>query len=124
MGIHCTYELRETTWPEPINFSTLFLTMKESENKMEANLKSALLAVGQMYSHEDLRFLNQAVVDQLRHVSRVATRKWSVGDQVEFDNKRGNREQGQITKINQKTINVKTLMGNWKVSAAMLRHVA
>ena len=91
---------------------------------ISAQLKSALLAVGSIDSHEDLKFLNRAVIDQMRHVSRVATRSWHVGDQVEFDGRNGRREQGQITKINQKTINVKTLMGNWKVSAAMLRHVA
>ena len=47
-----------------------------------------------------------------------------VGDMVAFDGRFGRVEQGQITKINPKSIKVKTLTTNWKVSPSLLRSVA
>jgi hypothetical protein len=55
--------------------------------------------------------------------ARVA-QSFRVGDQVEFDGRYGRKEQGQITKINTKSILVKTLTTNWKVSPSLLRSVA
>lgn len=90
---------------------------------INAQLKTALAAVGHIYDIEDLRALNTAVVDQMRHLSRLATRSFKVGDQVEFDGKNGKVNQGQIVKINQKSIVVDTLIGRWKVSANLLRSI-
>lgn len=90
---------------------------------IEVKLASMLKTLTQIESHEDLQFLNKAIIDQMRFLSAKAARKWQVGDQVEFSNKRGNREQGQIVKINPKRIVVQTLLGTWKVPAAMLRSI-
>lgn len=94
---------------------------------MTAFNQTALKIVDQLDTindQESLTMINRAIIARMREISRKATRKFQVGDQVEFTNSRtGMALQGQIMKINQKTIIVQTLTGRWKVQAASLRNI-
>ena len=48
------------------------------------------------------------------------TRSLIVGDTVSFQGRGGTTEQGTVTKINRKTVIVKTGHNTWKVPASML----
>ena len=48
------------------------------------------------------------------------TRSLMVGDTVSFQGRAGTTEQGTVTKINRKTVIVKTGHNTWKVPASML----
>ena len=48
------------------------------------------------------------------------TRSLIVGDTVSFQGRGGVTEQGTVTKINRKTVIVKTVHNTWKVPASML----
>ena len=48
------------------------------------------------------------------------TRSLMVGDAVSFQGRAGTTEQGTVTKINRKTVIVKTVHNTWKVPASML----
>ena len=48
------------------------------------------------------------------------TRSLIVGDTVSFQGRAGTTEQGTVTKINRKTVIVKTGNNTWKVPASML----
>lgn len=48
------------------------------------------------------------------------TRSLIVGDTVSFQGRAGTTEQGTVTKINRKTVIVKTGHNTWKVPASML----
>ena len=51
---------------------------------------------------------------------QLAKAKFSVGDKVSFNTKRGGTVTGEITKINTKTIVVKEGFTSWKVSPSLL----
>jgi len=53
--------------------------------------------------------------------ARIAS-QFSIGDRVEFNrSKTGSLVVGEVTKVNVKTIKVKTGEGNWSVSPTLLR---
>jgi hypothetical protein len=88
------------------------------------SFEQAVAAIGEIKSQEELKTINRYLIERMRWLHRQAAVNYSVGDQVEFTNSRGNREQGQVTKVNAKTVVVKTLLSNWTVSAGMLYRVA
>ena len=48
------------------------------------------------------------------------TRSLIVGDTVSFQGRAGTTEHGTVTKVNRKTVIVKTVHNTWKVPASML----
>jgi hypothetical protein len=71
------------------------------------------------------------VIDAIKlkrtYLAKQATRAVVVGDIVEFDG-RGRTIRGKVTKVNQKTLQVREDRGglvatNWKVTASMVRKV-
>jgi hypothetical protein len=62
-----------------------------------------------------------------QYLARQATRAVTLGDIVEFD-ARGRKVIGKVTKVNQKTLQVREDRGglvstNWKVTASLVRKV-
>jgi hypothetical protein len=51
---------------------------------------------------------------------RQASGEIAFGKKVSFEGRRGMKITGTITKVNQKTCNVKTDMGNWRVAIGLL----
>jgi len=74
----------------------------------------------------DLGQVIEAVKLKRQHLARQATRSVILGDTVTFD-ARGRTVVGKITKVNQKTLQVREERGvtstNWKVTASLVRKV-
>ena len=74
----------------------------------------------------DLSQVIEAVKLKRQHLARQATRSVILGDTVTFD-ARGRTVVGKITKVNQKTLQVREERGvtstNWKVTASLVRKV-
>lgn len=72
----------------------------------------------------ELRMLNKDIVSEIKFRNDLDNQKakaqFRVGDKVYFDGKRG-RVHGEITKINPKTIHVKSGFTTWRVSPTFLR---
>jgi len=69
----------------------------------------------------------EAVKLKRQYLARQATRAVVLGDMVEFD-ARGRKVIGKVTKVNQKTLQVREDRGglvstNWKVTASLVRKV-
>jgi hypothetical protein len=69
----------------------------------------------------------EAVKLKRQHLARQATRAVILGDIVEFD-ARGRKVIGKVTKVNQKTLQIREDRGglvstNWKVTASLVRKV-
>lgn len=73
---------------------------------------------------QTLRQLNTVIVSKLNNMRANKTlnamSKFRVGNKVEFQSKQGRTLQGRVTKINQKTINVDTPAGEWRVAPTFL----
>lgn len=80
----------------------------------------AILAIDNM---EDLREAESALKVRWRELQRRAAISFRVGDKVAFTAKTGKTVTGTITKINQKTVSLRTIDANWKVSPSLLRKV-
>lgn len=85
------------------------------------NLKTLIITSN--LTNAEIIELGRTLNQKLSELSRQAADSFNVGDQVEFDSKSGRVVQGQIEKINNKTVLVGTLMGRYKVSASMLRSI-
>ena len=74
----------------------------------------------------DLSQVIEAVKLKRQHLARQATRSVILGDTVTFD-ARGRTVVGKVTKVNQKTLQVREERGmastNWKVTASLVRKV-
>jgi len=89
--------------------------------KTVASVNNAILSGN--FSMEELRSIGEALSVAYDRGQRTAKLYFSRGDKVYFDStKTGERIHGTITKINQKTIELRTDRGNsWKVSASLLK---
>jgi len=78
-------------------------------------------------SNEELHFLNECIIDQLRTRARRAACSFNSGDRVQFiDNKSGIIWEGCVTVIKTKNITVscdKPYLKNWLVSANLLKKI-
>lgn len=80
----------------------------------------------EFFSEQDLRKVNDVTIACLRRwmgeKQRKAAALFSVGDKVSFESKRSGRwVSGTITKINMKTVHLRTATGEtWHVSPSML----
>jgi len=74
----------------------------------------------------ELLELNRRIIERLKYLSKKETleysKKFSVGDVVEFDNE-GTVIHGTVIRINRKTLSVKTREGQWKIPPQFLRKV-
>ena len=72
-----------------------------------------------------LKQLNNLIVAKLNNIrdnrNLTAMSRFRVYDKVSFEGKNGRTIRGRITKINQKTINVDTPQGSWRVAPSFLR---
>lgn len=78
--------------------------------------------IRKLTSPEDIRQLVDAVNLHMTYLSRQNTRKFILGDSVKFSDRRGRVVTGTVTKVNQKTIQVRDAsgFGLYKVPASML----
>lgn len=74
------------------------------------------------FSADELRSVSQAVKAAYAMAQSRAKFSFCVGQSVGFTSRSGELVTGKVTKINQKTINVRTNTGmEWKVSPSLLR---
>ena len=74
-------------------------------------MEAILEQIGKINDKEQLKAINHIVCERIRQMQdlegKIASTRFSVGDKVWFNSKkRGGRQDGTITKINQKTANV------------------
>lgn len=72
----------------------------------------------------DMNTLNAIITEvklRQRSIQAEIGGSFQVGDSVYFNDKRGAKVTGTITKVNRKTIKVTTMGGNWSVSPSLLR---
>ena len=74
-------------------------------------------------STSELQKISKIISARHKELQRHMATKFSVGDKVTFSGKYGNVESGKIIKINQKSIDVRTLTNRWRVSPSMLSKV-
>jgi hypothetical protein len=72
----------------------------------------------------ELLELNRRIIERLKYLSKKEaveySRKFSVGDVVEFNNE-GTIIHGTVIRINRKTLSIKTREGQWNVPPQFLR---
>ena len=93
----------------------MYIMMRRSE--MSAATK-AILAIDNI---EDLREAQNALQVRYRELQRRSALSFRVGDKVSFKSRSGDTITGTVSKVNQKTVAVKTVStlnspaSNWKV---------
>ena len=101
----------------------MYIMMRRSE--MSAATK-AILAIDNI---EDLREAQNALQVRYRELQRRSALSFRVGDKVSFKSRSGDTITGTVSKVNQKTVAVKTVStlnspaSNWKVSPSLLRKI-
>ena len=71
---------------------------------------------------ETLNAMIEEINARRRTVNRKISGKFTVGQMVEFNTKKGAVERGEIEKINSKTISVRTApLVRWRVAPSLLR---
>lgn len=74
------------------------------------------------FSAEDLKSISQATKAAYTMLQSRAKFAFYIGESVRFTTRSDELVTGKVTKINQKTINVRTNTGmEWKVSPSLLR---
>lgn len=87
-------------------------------------MSTATKAIFAIDNLEDLREAQSALNVRFRELQTRAAYAYSKGDKVGFKTKNGSWITGVVTKINQKTIEVRADAGNtWKVSPSLLSKV-
>lgn len=82
-------------------------------------------AILMVQSKEELKLINEALSYQWSRVTKAQAKAFRVGERVEWNSKNGLVEKGTVAKVNQKTVQVKTVRGStWRVSPSLLRKVA
>jgi hypothetical protein len=76
------------------------------------------------FSISEIDSLIQAIKYARARVSHAAIHQLRVGDNVSFQGRGGREVTGVVMKIAIKNVTVKTIEGNWRVSAAFLTRIA
>ena len=72
--------------------------------------------------NDTLNAMIQEINTRRRTVNQKIIGKFTVGQMVEFNTKKGDVERGEVEKINRKTISVRTApLVRWRVSPRLLR---
>lgn len=92
-----------------------------------SNLVTRAVELIYQMDNAQLNEVVEALKLKRQYLARQATRDVIVGDIVEFD-ARGRTVRGKVTKVNQKTLQVREDRGglvatNWKVTASLVRKV-
>jgi len=99
-------------------------TMTQTEIEVSALVNTIVDSLAQLNDTKALRHLNKQVVARLNHLDRqeqaVAALAFNIGQRVKFESKKRGVISGVITKVNQKTVNVKTETLTWRVSPSLL----
>ena len=80
-------------------------------------------------SLDDLRFLNQLIVERINHIVRfergMQLLNFSPGDRVRFTSSHGEEMVGTVMRVNQKTVSVSTgeADGWWRISPGLLTRI-
>jgi|TARA_B100001094_G_scaffold292972_1_gene312541 hypothetical protein len=93
---------------------------------------SIIDSIMQITSTEELREIANALHQHRTYMNAQATRKYVVGDEVEFDGRRGQVVKGIVKRVKIKNIIVEEHThlngmgrgGRWNVSASLLRKIA
>ena len=93
------------------------------------NLQPLIDTVLEMDNYDQLKEVNQAVVERMRMLNSqqqsAAAMAFRVGQRVEFTNRNGITSlgvvRGTVVKVNRKTIKVDSVTGRWNVSPTLLR---
>lgn len=75
-------------------------------------------------SLEDLRNLSRAVYEAIRTRELATAQAYRIGDRVKFRAKDGRTITGSVSKINAKTIKVRSMDVTWMVTPSLLSRVA
>ena len=74
-------------------------------------------------NHEELNKVAQAINERRRCLNGNAIKSFTVGDAVWFIDKHNHIVNGNVSKVNRKTIGVLTPYGEkWRVSPSLLKH--
>ena len=92
-----------------------------------SNLVTRAVELIYQMDNEQINEVVEALKLKRQYLARQATRAVVLGDMVEFD-ARGRKVLGKVTKVNQKTLQVREDRGglvstNWKVTASLVRKV-
>lgn len=100
------------------------MSMVDEEKTMKtvSEINKAILSGN--FSPDDIRSIQQALKAAYSNMQTREKFSYRVGEEVTFKARSGEYISGKITKINQKTINVRTNTGmEWKVSPSLLKKV-
>lgn len=89
---------------------------------MDANtILDSLRNIRSPFTAEQLRQINAAAVDRIRHEERVSAYKFGPGDRVRWTGRSGIPVTGTVIKKNQSTVSVRSDSGqSWRVGATLL----
>lgn len=85
-----------------------------------SNVKDIINNIRNVDNFDDMRDIINAINDQQKHIARMSTRKFAVGDYVYFIGRGGKQCDGPVTKVNQRTVKVRVGMSLWTVDASLL----
>jgi len=84
--------------------------------------KELLAEIGKIDNRDDIVEAWDILKRRHNQLNLKVARQLHIGQKVEFDSKHGYVVVGKVTKINAKTVSVKTTEGlPWRVSASLLR---
>ena len=83
------------------------------------NRNEIIDAICNIDNFEDMRPIIDAINVQQKRIARMNTRKFSIGDYVYFID-RGDRYDGRVIKVNQRTVKVRVGMFIYTVDALLL----
>ena len=95
---------------------------------MQKQIEQIIKSIMSIQDTNDLRTISNALHQHRTYMNAQATRKYVVGDKVEFEGRRGITVQGIVKRVKIKNIIVeetnKPFGGRWNVSASLLTKVA
>jgi predicted DNA-binding ribbon-helix-helix protein len=100
------------------------LYISNEKEKVMKKLNQTTLKTIRNADDETLNAIIAEIKNRQRQMQQDIGSSFNVGDKVWFDANRRGRIEGMISKINQKTIVVKTPTVTWKVTPSLLKKVA
>jgi len=71
-------------------------------------------------TRDEIQEMWKILKQRSRQIEEMKTIDFNIGDKVTFKDKRNKTETGTITKINKRTINVRTEDCNWRITPSLL----
>ena len=79
--------------------------------------------ISKLNSRESLKKVDKLIANRMSTFTRKEIDKYEIGQTVRFEAELGQFIQGRITRINLKTVSIKTPQGNWRVSPSYISGV-